>query len=304
MRKDMMMKQKHEIPTEDDDTAAFVSVLTSIYMYLFVVVLAIFMAINSMAGNWEKDITGSITVQITPIEDDNKHIDTAKTQEQQNKVLQFMEKISGVKSVRILDEQTVQKLMAPWIGSKVDLSTLPIPQLLDVRLKPNAELNYDEITRGLKLLTANASIDNHRLWLNRLIKFATSLKTVALAILLMVVAICAFSIYYSARTSLNININSIEILHIVGAKDEYIAKQYAKKYAKIGFFAGIIGLMAAVPCIILVGKYGISTGSGLLSGAQLSNAAWTLIMLTPLFSLLYSMITSYFTVLKSLEKMV
>ena len=304
MRKDMIMKQKHEIPTEDDDTAAFVSVLTSIYMYLFVVVLAIFMAINSMAGNWEKDITGSITVQITPIEDDNKHIDTAKTQEQQNKVLQFMEKISGVESVRILDEQTVQKLMAPWIGNKVDLSTLPIPQLLDVRLKPNAELNYDEITRGLKLLTANASIDNHRLWLNRLIKFATSLKTVALAILLMVVAICAFSIYYSARTSLNININSIEILHIVGAKDEYIAKQYAKKYAKIGFFAGIIGLMAAVPCIILVGKYGISTGSGLLSGARLSNAAWTLIMLTPLFSLLYSMITSYFTVLKSLEKMV
>ena len=304
MRKDMIMKQKHEIPTEDDDTAAFVSVLTSIYMYLFVVVLAIFMAINSMAGNWEKDITGSITVQITPIEDDNKHIDTAKTQEQQNKVLQFMEKISGVESVRILDKQTVQKLMAPWIGSKVDLSTLPIPQLLDVRLKPNAELNYDEITRGLKLLTTNASIDNHRLWLNRLIKFATSLKTVALAILLMVVAICAFSIYYSARTSLNININSIEILHIVGAKDEYIAKQYAKKYAKIGFFAGIIGLMAAVPCIILVGKYGISTGSGLLSGARLSNAAWTLIMLTPLFSLLYSMITSYFTVLKSLEKMV
>ena len=304
MRKDMIMKQKHEIPTEDDDTAAFVSVLTSIYMYLFVVVLAIFMAINSMAGNWEKDITGSITVQITPIEDDNKHIDTTKTQEQQNKVLQFMEKISGVESVRILDKQTVQKLMAPWIGSKVDLSTLPIPQLLDVRLKPNAELNYDEITRGLKLLTTNASIDNHRLWLNRLIKFATSLKTVALAILLMVVAICAFSIYYSARTSLNININSIEILHIVGAKDEYIAKQYAKKYAKIGFFAGIIGLMAAVPCIILVGKYGISTGSGLLSGARLSNAAWTLIMLTPLFSLLYSMITSYFTVLKSLEKMV
>ena len=304
MRKDMIMKQKHEIPTEDDDTSAFVSVLTSIYMYLFVVVLAIFMAINSMAGNWEKDITGSITVQITPIEDDNKHIDTAKTQEQQNKVLQFMEKISGVESVRILDEQTVQKLMAPWIGNKVDLATLPIPQLLDVRLKPNAELNYDEITRGLKLLTANASIDNHRLWLNRLIKFATSLKTVALAILLMVVAICAFSIYYSARTSLNININSIEILHIIGAKDEYIAKQYAKKYAKIGFFAGIIGLMAAVPCIILVGKYGISTGSGLLSGAQLSNAAWTLIMLTPLFSLLYSMITSYFTVLKSLERMV
>ena len=280
MRRDLLLKNKFEIPTQEDNTSTFVSVLTAIYMYLFVIMLAIFMAINAMANNWEKDIAGSI------------------------KVLQFMERISGVESVQVLDDQVVEKLMSPWIGNKVDLSTLPIPRLLDVKLKPNAELNYDEITRGLRLLTANASIDNHRLWLNRLIKFATSLKTVALAILLMVVAICAFSVYYSARTSLNINMNSIEILHIIGAKDDYIAKLYAKNYAKIGFFAGVIGLMAAVPCIILVGKYGISTGSGLLNGAGLSTTAWGLIMLTPLFSLLYSMVTSYFAVLKSLEKMV
>ena len=304
MRRDLLLKNKFEIPAEEDNTSTFVSVLTSIYMYLFVIMLAIFMAINAMANNWEKDIAGSITVQITPIEDDNKHIDDVKTKEQLNKVLQFMEHISGVESVQVLDDQVVEKLMSPWIGNKVDLSTLPIPRLLDVKLKSNAELNYDEITRGLRLLTTNASIDNHRLWLNRLIKFATSLKTVALAILLMVVAICAFSVYYSARTSLNINMNTIEILHIVGAKDDYIAKLYAKNYAKIGFFAGVIGLMAAVPCIILVGKYGISTGSGLLNGAGLSTTAWVLIMLTPLFSLIYSMITSYFAVLKSLEKMV
>jgi len=304
MRRDLLLKNKYEIPAEEDNTSTFVSVLTSIYMYLFVIMLAIFMAINAMATNWEKDIAGSITVQITPVEDENRHIDTAKTTDQQNRVLQFMEHISGVESVHILDDKVVQKLMSPWIGNKVDLNTLPIPRLLDVKLKPNAELNYDEITRGLRLLTPNASIDNHRLWLNRLIKFATSLKTIALSILLMVIAICAFSIYYSARTSLNININSIEILHIVGATDDYIAKLYSKTYAKIGFFAGIAGLMIAIPCILIVGKYGISTGSGLLNGACLSTTAWVLIMMTPLFSLIYSMLTSYFTVLKSLEKMV
>lgn len=304
MRRDLLIGQKHEIPSEDGDSPVFMAVLTSIYMYLFIIMLAIFMAINAMASSWEKDIAGAITVQITPIEDQNKHIDAAKTQEQLNKVQQFIEQVAGVADVRVLDEQAVQRLMSPWIGSKVDLSTLPIPQLLDVRLKPDAELNYDEITRGLKLLTPNASIDNHRLWLNRLIKFATSLKTIALAILLMVVAICAFSIYYSARTSLNINIESVKILHIIGAKDDFIAKLYAFDYAKIGLLSGIIGLMAAVPCIILVGKYGMSTGSGLLNGASLSNFAWILIILTPLFALAYSMITSYWTVRKTLEKMV
>ena len=304
MKSDLVTGRRNEINTEDDDTSAFMYVLTSIYMYLFIVVLAIVMAINAMADNWEKDIMGSVTVQIIPIEDENKHIDEAKTLEQQNKVLQYMENLSDVESVRALDAQTVEKLMTPWLGNKVDISSLPIPVLLDVKLKPNTELNYDEVTRGLRQVAENASIDNHRLWLNRLIKFASSLKNTALSVLLMVVVICAFSIYYSTRTSLGINLNTIEILHIIGAKDDYIAKQYARNFAKIGFFSGIIGLMAAVPCIILVGKYGIYTGSGLIKGAQLSTFAWCLIMITPLFSSLYAMVTSYWTVRKSLEKMV
>ena len=304
MKSDLVTGRRSEINAEDDDTSIFMYVLTSIYMYLFIVVLAIVMAINAMADSWEKDIMGSVTVQIIPVEDENKHIDAEKTLEQQNRVLQYVENLSAVESVKALDAQTVEKLMTPWLGDKVDISSLPIPVLLDVKLKQNAESNYDEVTRGLRQVSENASVDNHRLWLNRLIKFATSLKNMALSVLFMVIAICAFSIYYSTRTSLGINLNTIEILHIIGAKDDYIARQYAKNFAKIGFFSGIIGLMAAVPCIILVAKYGISTGSGLIKGAQLSTVAWSLIMITPLFSSLYAMGTSYVTVRKTLEKMI
>ena len=304
MKSDLVTGRRGEINTEDDDTSAFMYVLTSIYMYLFIVVLAIVMAINAMADSWKKDIMGSVTVQIIPVEDENKHVDAEKTLEQQNKVLQYIENLSAVASAKALDTQTIEKLMTPWLGNKVNISSLPIPVLLDVKLKPNSELNYDEVTRGLRQVSEYASIDNHRLWLNRLLKFAASLKNIAITVLLMVIGICAFSIYYSTRTSLGININSIEILHIIGAKDDYIARQYARNFVKIGFFSGIIGLMAAIPSIILVAKYGVSTGSGLIKGAQLSTVAWSLIMTTPLFSALYAMIVSYFTVKKSLEKMI
>lgn len=304
MKRDFVTGRRKEIPLDDEETSFFMYVLSSIYTYLFVIVLAIVMAVNSMADNWEKDIMGALTVQIIPVEDENKHIDQEKTLEQQNKVLQFMENVSGVKSVRVLSSEDIEKLMTPWLGNKVDISELPIPALLDVGLKDDGSINYDEVTRGLKQITPNASIDNHRLWLNRLLKFASSLKHTALLVLLMVAGICALSIYYSTRTSLWINRESLEILHVVGAPDKYIAKQYALNYAKIGFFSGIIGLMAAVPCIILVGKYGISTGSGLISGARLSVLAWAIIMITPLISCAYSMVTSYLTVRKSLEKMI
>ena len=80
MKKDWLVAHKNEIPTEDEETSAFMYVLTSIYMYLFIVVLAIFIAINSMASSWEKDIMGAVTVQIIPIQDDSKHIDKIKTE--------------------------------------------------------------------------------------------------------------------------------------------------------------------------------------------------------------------------------
>lgn len=297
------LMRKNEITVEDEDTSVFMYVLSSIYMYLFVVVLAMVMAIHSMVSNWEKDIVGSITVQIMPVEDEDKKVDTEKSRQEVNKVLQYMENVSGVKNVHLLDTESIEKLMTPWLGNEVDISSLPIPQLLDVQLDDSVELNYDEITRGLHKLTPNASIDNHRLWLNRLLKFANSLNTLALAVLIMVVVICAFSIYYSARTSLGINMDSIEILHIIGAHDDYIAGQYARSYGKIGFFSGIIGLMFAVPSIILISKYGISTGSGLLNGAGLSQLNWAIMLMTPLFAFLYSKYTAYYTVRKSLEKM-
>ncbi len=301
MHRELM--RKNEIPIDDEETSIFMYVLSSIYMYLFIIVLAIVMSINTMVKSWEKDILGSITIQVSPIEDENKKIDADKTQEQLNKVLQFVENAEGVKSVHVIDDKTVERLMTPWLGNKVDVNTLPIPQLLDVQLKENAEINYDEMTRGLHKVTSNASIDNHRLWLNRLLKFAGSLKTLALSVLFMVIGICAFSIYYSTRTSLGINLNSIEILHIIGAQDDYIAKQYAKSYAKIGFFSGVIGLIFAIPSIVIVSKYGISTGSGLLNSAGLSTFHWLLMMVTPLLSLFYAMGTAYYTVRKSLEKM-
>ena len=51
MKSDLVTGRRGEINTEDDDTSAFMYVLTSIYMYLFIVVLAIVVAINAMADS-------------------------------------------------------------------------------------------------------------------------------------------------------------------------------------------------------------------------------------------------------------
>ena len=51
MKRDLVTGRRKEIPLDDEETSIFMYVLTSIYTYLFVIVLAIVMAVNSMASS-------------------------------------------------------------------------------------------------------------------------------------------------------------------------------------------------------------------------------------------------------------
>lgn len=99
-------------------------------------------------------------------------------------------------------------------------------------------------------MAPQASLDNHKLWLNKLINFASGLKMLALSVLALVIGITSGAIFYSTQTSLGLHKDIIEILHLLGAKDTYIAQQYAAKTAVLGFWGGLIGVVFAVPTIL------------------------------------------------------
>ena len=99
------------------------------------------------------------------------------------------------------------------------------------------------------------------------------------------------------------SVNIIEILHIIGAKDAYIAQQYAKRMGFLGFIGGLIGLFLAIPSIFFIGNLATAIEGGIISDATLSIIDWGIILSLPLFSMIISMITAYYTVKRTLKKM-
>ena len=147
-----------------------------------------------------------------------------------------------------------------------------------------------------------ASLDNHKLWLNKLIKFADGLKVLALSVLALVIVVTSGAIFYCTQTSLGLHKYIIEILHLMGAKDTYVAQQYAKRTAFLGFIGGLYGLVLAVPTIFVIAGLAQQIEGGIISEARLSTADWMAILSLPLFSALIAMMTAYYTVKKTLEK--
>jgi cell division transport system permease protein len=277
--------------------------MISIAVFLFGVTLAGVLAINSMLVNWNSSILGSLTVQIIPVNNVDKQKARDETIVQEQRATALLEAMPEAKKVTPLNEGQLQRLLRPWLGDSIDIENLPMPRLIDVKLKSGAEINFKVLAEKLATVAPQASLDNHKLWLNKLINFAAGLKMLALSVLVLVIGVTSGAIFYSTQTSLGLHKNIIEILHLLGAKDTYIAQQYATRTGLLGLWGGIVGIIFAVPAIFLIAYLAQQIEGGIINEARLSAGAWAMILSLPLFSGLIAMQTAYYTVKRTLEKM-
>ena len=298
-----IIARRQELPLKGENTTLFLQIMISIALFIFAITLSGVLAINSMLANWNESILGSLTVQIMPVNNTDRAKAMAETLEHQDKTVEFLKTVDGVIKVTPLPDSQLQKLIQPWLGDGVNLGNLPIPRIIDVKLAPDANIDFGKMAADLAQVSPYASLDNHKLWLNKLIKFADGLKVLAMSVLALVTAITSGAIFYTTQMSLGLHGAIIEILHIMGAKDTYIAQQYARRMAFLGLVGGVIGLLFAIPTIFFIASLARQIEGGIISEANLSFNDWIMIFSLPLFSMGIAMGTAYCTVKRTLLKM-
>ena len=303
MSENSFITRKQELPLKGENTSLFLQVIISIAIFIFAITLSGVLSVDSMINNWNKSILGSLTVQIIPINDTNKEKAAAETKAYEEKAVEFLKSVNGVLKVTALTDNQLDELLRPWLGDEINITDLPTPRIIDVKIDPSVNIDFNQLALDLAVASPQASLDNHKLWLNKLIAFANGLKLVASTILLLITAISSGAIFYTTQMSLGLHHNIIEILHIIGAKDTYIAQQYAKRMAFLGFIGGIIGIFFAIPVIFFIARLASAIEGGIISNTSLNIFDWTTLLILPLFSMFISMLTAYYTVKHTLKKM-
>lgn len=299
MQNRIKLSHASELPLKKDQANLFLETVTAIMVFLFSIALAGYMLVNSMTENWQNGISGTLTVQIMPLPGET---DKQEKNLRLNKVITFFENQPAVERVILISKEQKERLMSPWLGQNIDVSALPLPELLDVHLKQGVDFDYEKAAQALKEIAPFASIDNHNVWLRRLLDLASSIQTLALSVLWMVLAVGIFSIFYAVCTSLGIHGQIIEILHIMGAKDDYIARQYARRGFFIGLMSGAVGTVAAVSAFWWLHRSAVYLNAGILDGLNISSGGWLLLLSLPLWAALLSTLTSYWAVRRTLRK--
>jgi cell division transport system permease protein len=221
------------VPIESIAGRALVTVV-AIMTFLASLTAGTAMLISDAAQDWRQSVAREMTIQIRPIVGRDLEAETTKA-------VDLARGIRGIASVQAFTKAQSEELLQPWLGSGLDLSELPVPRLIVVKLDPNGGLDVAALRQTLNDKVAGASVDDHRLWLERLAIMSKTVVAIAALIFFLVVIAMILAVSFATRGAMAGNREIIEVLHFVGAADSYISRQFQRHFFRLGLRGGLLG---------------------------------------------------------------
>jgi cell division transport system permease protein len=204
--------------------------------------------VASNAAAWQGSVAQEATIQVRPTPGRDAEADLARAVEAATRT-------AGVASARAVPKADSERLLEPWLGTGLDLSDLPVPRLVVLRLASGARLDATALRRRLAeaLPPGVATLDDHALWLSRLSTMANTFVGVGVAVVALVLAAAGLAVAFATRGAMAESREVVEVLHLVGAEDDFIAKEFQRRFFRLGLRGGAIGAAAAIAVLALFG---------------------------------------------------
>jgi cell division transport system permease protein len=295
----MRIGRRSDLPLAADESSRFMPWIVALMVYLAALALAGALVAQSAVERWSRNLLGSLTVEIMPSDDSDPKAANVRVESATALLLGT----PGVAAAEVLSDERIAGLLAPWLGS-ADLGELPLPVLIDVQLKPDATVDLAALGARLADAVPGARLDDHQRWLKRLVSLGRVVELVAAAVLVLIAAAAAAVTAFSTRTALAIHHGVIQVLHLIGAQDSYVARQFQAHALALALRGGLYGLAAAAATILAAEYFGEPQDGGLGPGLSLALWQWAALLPLPLASGLIAMLTARATVLAALARMV
>jgi cell division transport system permease protein len=264
-------------------------------VYLTALAIAGGFGLRAAAGSWTADLAQTLTVQI-PV------ADPVEQKRQTSAAVDSLRGTPGIVSVRSLEQTELNGLLEPWLGKGNISADLPVPALIDVQLDKENMPDRASLESAVRAVAPAAKIDDHQQWLGQLNGFTRSIEWTANLIVLLVAFATMAIVAFGTRAGLSNHHPTISILHMMGAEDGMIAREFQRRFLVHGLQGGIVGVLLALITIAVLGIFAKRAGDGLIASIGLPWTTWVALCLLPLLAGLLTMYTARWTVHRALRE--
>ncbi|HSK41056.1 MAG TPA: hypothetical protein VK943_14920 [Arenibaculum sp.] len=298
-----MFEARYDLPLERDVTGRFLPWMIAVMAFLAMLALAGAMLLSDLAERWDSGLTGTLTVEVSPPPGG----DAAEHARRVEAVVALLRASPGIGSAQALPRGDLEALLSPWLGEGALIEELPIPALIDVRLDRGAPdldaLDLDALSRRIAETVPGVRVDDHQAWLDGLIVLTRTVEVLAIAIVALVGGAAVGAVVFVARAGLAIHAPVVELLHLIGASDAYVARQFQRHVLGLAVRGALGGALLAAFALVALDLTARRIAPGLLPDLSLSPGQWATLAIVPVLAAVLAAVTARVTVLRTLARL-
>ena len=289
-----MIRPMTDLPLGDDPASRYLPWTVGLLVLLATLSLAVGMFLASAGENWRRSLSGTLTIQVPAGQGQQASVQSA---------LELLRTTPGIRSVRRIPDSEIATMLEPWLGAQMLTLDLPIPVLIDATVASGRPIDIEALSTRLSAVAPGTTVDEHAVWLRRLTDLAAIAETVSLSVMILVLLSAVLTVVFTTRTGLAIHHEVVEVLHLIGAQDSYIARQFQLHTLWLAGTGAVAGFSLGAAVILLLQIYGSRLSDGLLPGFSLSGLQWGALSLLPVAAVVLVVVTAGITVKRVLGKM-
>jgi cell division transport system permease protein len=260
----------------------------AVMAYLAGLGLAGVITLDQSVAHWRGALSHTVTVQITA----------------GDAVVALLKKTPGIDSALPMSKSEIKGLLEPYLGSGNVTDDLPVPALIDVAISRDGTVDFDALEKSIKEVAPDAELDDHGTWLQRFIHLAENIQFIAGGIVTLVGLATVAIVIFATRAGMAIHHDTIEILHLIGAKDSFIANQFQRHFLWLGLKGGLIGLVVVLLSLLGISRLSFGMEDAFIPKLTFSVTLLAALAVLPLLASLLTMLTARQTVKSTLGRMI
>jgi cell division transport system permease protein len=282
---------------KERDSGSLLPWVIAVMVYLTALALFGGLGLQDAVGRWTSEITHSLTIQVVNADDSTRG-------KEARAVVTRLNATPGVIKAEIMGQSEIQRLLEPWLGQGNVSADLPIPALINVVFDPEATPDLAALSASLAKVAPDARMDDHQQWIGQLMALAGIIEIIAAVIVCLIILATIAIVMFGAKAGMASHHETIETLHIMGARDNTIAGAFQRRFMFYGFKGGLIGLVVAAATVAALMNVMGKLGDSIMLPLAFTPPELVTLAALPIFAGLLAMLTARFTVMNALSKLV
>ena len=206
-------------------------------------------------------------------------------------VLEVLNGTLGVEHARLVTREEMISLLEPWMAAGEMIDQLPIPWLIEVLPRKDSSIDWVATQNQLSLHVFGVLVDTGMAWVEKLSGPARTFQATAVLFLALIIFATISAVSLAARAALAIHSDTIELMHLLGAEDDYIIRQFQRRFAGLATRGGIVGTALAVITMFTINYVPTRLEVQLLPSYEISPGCWLAVVAMPMLIIIVSAVS-------------